>query len=82
MDTSALRKLTTACLAALALSACGGDDDNDPAPAPLAATTTWTAAPPSSPASWGAFPGAPIFHTGKKPEPKAGYSEASIWPAA
>ena len=26
MDTSALRKLTTACLAALALSACGGDD--------------------------------------------------------
>lgn len=36
MDTSALRKLTTACLAALALSACGGDDDNDPAPAPPA----------------------------------------------
>ncbi|MEP4523699.1 MAG: bifunctional metallophosphatase/5'-nucleotidase, partial [Alloalcanivorax venustensis] len=36
MDTSALRKLTTACLAALALSACGGDSDNDPAPAPPA----------------------------------------------
>ena len=30
MDTSAMRKLTTACLAALALSACGGDSDNDP----------------------------------------------------